>query len=77
VAPNPALRARSLWAQWHHPKRTGAMVWQNQNQDQMTGATPPPATTGLGVAGTRGPEGQAAFSYGRPVNRHPNRSRRR
>ena len=38
--------------------------------------TPSLATTGLGVAGTLGPEGQAAFSYGRPVNRHPNRTRR-
>ncbi len=36
-----------------------------------------PATKGLGVAGTLGPEGKAAFSCGRPVNRHPNRSRRR
>jgi hypothetical protein len=36
-----------------------------------------PVTSGLGVAGTHGPEGQAAFSCGRPVNRHVNRSRRR
>ena len=28
------------------------------------------------MAGTLGPEGQVAFSYGRPINRHPNRARR-
>jgi hypothetical protein len=32
-----------------------------------------PATMGLGLAGTLDPEGQAAFSCGRPVNCHPNR----
>jgi hypothetical protein len=52
------------------------MVWQHQNQDQLTSAKLSQATTGLGVAGTHGPEGKAAFSCGRPVNRHADRSRR-
>jgi hypothetical protein len=70
-APNPAPRALSHWAQVRYPKRAGAMVWQNQNQGHQTGAKLSPATKGLGVAGTLGPEGQAAFSYGRPLSATP------
>jgi hypothetical protein len=44
------------------------MVWQKQNQDQLTSAKLSQATIGLGVAGTHGPEGQAAFSCGRPLS---------
>jgi hypothetical protein len=32
------------------------------------------ATTGFGGAGALDPEGQAAFSYWQPINRHPNNS---
>jgi hypothetical protein len=77
MTPPPPPHALSFLTLLNHPKSAGATVWQNQNQDQLTGAKPSRVTTGLGVAGTHGPEGQAAFSYGRPLNRHPNRSRRR
>jgi hypothetical protein len=57
--------------------RAGAMDWHMCHHGPPDKRGLSPANIGLGVAGTLGPEGQAAFSYGRPVNRHPNRSRRR
>jgi hypothetical protein len=57
--------------------RAGAMDWRICRYGPFDKRGLSLATMGLGVAGTLGPEGQAAFSYGRPVNHHPNRSRRR
>jgi hypothetical protein len=74
-----AKRSLSLWHQSPAPpafclllrrgqcQRAGAMDWYIYRHGPCDKRGLFPASIGLGVAGTLGPEGQVAFSCGRPI----------
>ena len=74
--PSTATDALHGWTQVLCAKRTVAVDWEICRDGLSDTRTLSREAMGLGAAGTLGPEGQAAFSYGRPFNRRPYRSRR-
>jgi hypothetical protein len=69
---NPPRHARFVsWLEAAHASARAQWIGIAIYADLLTSASQSPVTTGLGAAGTHGPEGQAAFSCGRPLSAAP------
>jgi hypothetical protein len=69
--PSTATDALHGWTHILCAKRTVAVDWEICRDGLSDTRTLSREAMGLGAAGTLGPEGQAAFSYGRPSSATP------